>query len=476
MKILYISSEVAPFIKTGGLADVAGSLPQAIKEAGHDIRVVLPYYSKIKDKNIEGIKFELDYYVDLGWRRQYAGIYSLEKEGVIYYFIDNDYYFKRYNIYGEYDDGERFIFFQKAAVLMLKKLRFKANIVNCNDWHSGLVPLYIRDFAKGDPYYSNINTVFTIHNIRYQGIFPAHILEEIGGLSSKYITDDGLKYYDEINFMKAGIVYSDIFTTVSKTYAEEIKTSEYGEGLENTNRIHENKLYGIVNGIDYNIFNPETDSNLKENYSFETIEDKKLNKLELQRLYNLPEKSNIPMIAMVTRLVDMKGLDLIKSIMEELLKEDIQFVLLGTGDKMYEDMFKYYEEKYPDKVASRNYFNEGESHLIYAGADIFLMPSLSEPCGISQLISLRYGTIPIVRETGGLKDTIIPFNEEDGTGNGFTFKSKDPYDLLDAIKRTLNAFKDKEKWNIIIKNAMEAKHDWEKSSQEYIVVYKKLTS
>jgi starch synthase len=474
MKILYVSSEVAPFIKTGGLGDVAGSFPLAIREVGHDIRIVLPYYSSIKAQNIDDLKLEVDYYVDIGWKSQYAAVYSLKRRGVIYYFIDNEYYFKRYNTYGEDDDWERFIFFQKAVIMMLKKIHFKADIVHCNDWHSGLIPLYIKDLSEYDPYYHNIYTVFTIHNIAYQGIYPAHILEEIAGLSSKYIVEDGLKYYDGISFLKAGIVYSDIVTTVSRTYAEEIITSEYGQGLESTMIKHKDKLYGIINGIDYEVYSPETDEYLRANYSIEAIENKKLNKLELQRKYNLPQNRDIPLIAMVTRLVEMKGLDLVKVILDELLIEDVQFVILGTGEIIYEQMFKYYQEKYPNKFSARNYFNENEAHLIYAGADIFLMPSFSEPCGTAQLVALRYGTIPIVRETGGLKDTIIPFNEVSGEGNGFVFINKDTNELLDTIKKALNIFENKDMWNLIIKNAMSTKNDWEKSSKEYIKLYEKL--
>ncbi|MDD2447206.1 MAG: glycogen synthase GlgA [Tissierellia bacterium] len=476
MKILYVSSEVAPFIKTGGLADVAGSLPNAIGKPSQDVRVVLPLYSLIKDKYITDIKFEKYYFVDLGWRRQYVGVFSLKKGNVTYYFLDNEYYFKRSNIYGEYDDGERFIYFQKAVVCLLKEINFKAHIVHCNDWHTGLIPLYIKDFAKGDNFYSDMKSVYTIHNIKYQGIFPDFILWEIGGLSGEYANYDGLRHsHDTINFMKAGIVYSDAFTTVSKSYAQEIKTPEYSEGLDQCIKNHSYKLHGIVNGIDYEIFNPETDVNLKEYYNIDTIDKKTNNKLEIQRLYNLPVDEDIPMIAMITRLADLKGIDLVTYILEGLLqKENIQFVLLGTGEKKYEDSFKYFQSKYPNKLASRNYFDEGESHLLYAAADMLLMPSLAEPCGISQLIALRYGTIPIVRETGGLKDTIEPYNIMTNEGNGFGFRNKDAGELLDAIKKALNMIKDEEKWNTIMKSAMNSKNDWQKSSEEYLKLYEGL--
>lgn len=473
MKILYAAAEVAPFIKTGGLADVAGSLPKSIKDKGHDIRLVIPLYSTIDDEYRTKMKKEMEFYVDLGWRSQYVGVLSLVHQGATHYFIDNEFYFKRDNIYGEFDDGERFIFFTKSIALLLKKLDFKADIVHSNDWHTGLLPLYIKDFAKGDDFYKDIKTIFTIHNLKYQGIFDPAILESIGGLSMEYYHEDGIKHYDRINFMKAGIVYSDLFTTVSKTYAEEIKYRYFGERLEGIIRKNEEKLVGIINGIDYDLYNPEKDPNIMENYNFVTIGKKKMNKEALQDLYGLPKKK-VPVLAMVSRLVAMKGLDLVSHILDELLQEDIQFILLGTGDKEYEDMFNHFQYKYPDKLASRIYFNAKESHIIYAGADMFIMPSMAEPCGISQLISLRYGTIPIVRETGGLKDTVTPYNKYTGEGNGFSFSNFNAHELLDTIKRALDLYEDNRKWLKLVEQAMDSKNDWEKSSLEYIDLYKKI--
>lgn len=473
MKILYVASEASPFIKTGGLADVAGSLPKALKEIGNDIRVVLPLYSAIDKSFKDKMKKLGEFYVDLGWRSQYVGIFSLMHEGVEHYFIDNEYYFKRNNIYGEYDDGERFIFFSKAVAILLKEIDFGDSIVHSNDWHSGLVSLYIKDFAKGDDFYRKIKTVFTIHNLKYQGVFDISILEEVAGLSMDYYRDDGLKFYDKINLMKAGIVYSDILTTVSKTYAEEIKESYYGEQLEGIIKKHEDKLVGIINGIDYDLYNPEKDKNISRNYKFKTIEFKQKNKNELQKLYHLPTK-DVPVLAMVSRLVAMKGLDLVKYILDELLQEDIQVIVLGTGDREYEDMFRYFQGRYPDKLASRIYFNNKEAHMIYAGADMLIMPSMAEPCGISQLISLRYGTIPIVRETGGLKDTVIAYNEFTGEGNGFSFKNFNAHELLFTIKKALEVYKNKGVWKALIKQAMASKNDWEESSKEYFQVYSKL--
>lgn len=474
MKVLYITAESVPFLKTGGLADVAGSLPVSLKKLGTDIRVVMPLYSKIPEKYREKMEFLGFYYVDLGPKHQYAGVYEYEFKGVTYYFIDNEDYFKREKIYGEEDDGERFIFFSKAATLLPKFLDFKPDIMHSNDWHSGLVPLYRQDFARGDSFYGDIKTVHTMHNLKYQGIFPESILQEVAGLSKEYFHEDGLKYYDTINMMKAGIVYSNLLTTVSRNYAQEIKSPFFGEGLEGVIGDHAGKLRGIVNGIDYEVYDPNKDKKISKNYNFKTIKNKKENKLALQKKYNLPVDEDIPLISMVSRLVAMKGLDLVRTIIEELLQEDIQFVMLGTGDKEYEDMFLYFQNKYPEKMASRVYFNEDEAHLIYAASDIFVMPSMSEPCGISQLISLRYGTIPIVREVGGLKDTVDPYNMYTGEGNGFTFKNFNAHELLFSIKRALFLYRDKKIWNGLIKSAMNSKNNWEKSSKEYIKLYENL--
>ncbi|MCK9444523.1 MAG: glycogen synthase GlgA [Tissierellaceae bacterium] len=473
MKILYVASEAAPFVKTGGLADVAGSLPKALKEKKQDIRVIMPLYWSISDELKSTMKKETEFSMDLGWRNQYVGVFSTIYNGVTHYFVDNEYYFKRDRIYGEYDDGERFIYFSKAVAIFLKKINFKADIVHSNDWHSGLVPLYIKDFAKGDPFYQDMKTVFTIHNLKYQGIFDSFILQDIGGLSDEYIVEDGLKYYDKINLMKAGIAYSDALTTVSKTYAEEIKYEYFGEGLEGIIRKNQHKLTGIVNGIDYDLYNPTRDNYISANYDFQTIENKSKNKRELQNLYDLPKK-DVPVLAMVSRLVAMKGLDLVVHILDELLQEDIQFVVLGTGEKKYEDIFNYFQWKYSDKLRSRIYFNGKESHLIYAGADIFVMPSMAEPCGISQLISLRYGTLPVVRETGGLKDTVIPYNKYTGEGTGFSFENFNAHELLNTIKTALQLYEDKGVWHRIIEQAMKSKNDWGKSSQEYMKIYKRL--
>lgn len=474
MKIFYLASEAAPFIKTGGLADVSGSLPKAFSKKGHEVSVVLPLYSQIQNKYKENMEFMGYFYVDLDWRRQYAGVFKYRLDDVNFYFIDNKFYFGRLSLYGQGDDGERFTFFSKACVQLLRFLDIKPDIVHSNDWHTGLASLYIKDFARGDCFYQDIKTVYTIHNIKYQGNFDAKGMLPIIGVSGEYFNEEGFKYYDNVNFMKAGIVYSDLFTTVSKTYAEELKYPYFGEGLDGIIRKHEYKFKGIVNGIDYDIYNPKNDEKIFCNYDFQKIKNKVQNKIKLQELFNLPVDEEKPVVAMVTRLVDLKGIDLLEYILGEILQLDLQFIVLGTGEQKYEDMLRFYQKIFPHKLAARIYFNEDHSHKIYSGSDFFLMPSIAEPCGISQLIAMRYGTIPIVRETGGLKDTVIPYNKYTKEGTGFTFSNINAHDMLFAIKRALEIYKDKESFKKIIKSSMESDFSWNRSSVEYLESYKKL--
>lgn len=474
MNVLYVTAEATPFVKTGGLADVAGSLPISIKNLGHDIRVVLPLHSTIKSEYKDKMKKIHEYYVDLNWRRQYVGVMELKLNGVVFYFLDNEYYFKRNHLYGEFDDGERYAYFSKAATILPKEIKFKPDVIHSNDWHSALVNLFIHEFKKGDKYYSDIKKIFTIHNLKYQGVFSPYLLGAIMGVSEDYFSEDSIKFYKNINYMKAGIVYSDIVTTVSKSYADEIKHEFFGEGLEGTLSYHNEKLSGIVNGIDYNIFNPKKDIKIEYNYDSMTINDKYKNKRYLQKMYDLPQDKEIPVLSIVSRLVDMKGLDLIAHILDELLQEDIQLIVLGTGDKKYEDLFKQFQFKYPSKLSANIYFSESEAHKIYAGSDIFLMPSMIEPCGLSQLMALRYGTIPVVREVGGLKDTVIPFNKYTNEGNGFSFRNYNAHELLFKIKDALYIYgKDKKTWKNIMLQAMNSDNSWQNSSKEYIKLYKK---
>lgn len=474
MNILYVAAEAAPFIKTGGLADVAGSLPRSIKKLGHDIRVAMPLHSSIGGKYKKEMKKIHEYYIDLNWRRQYVGVMELKLKDVTFYFLDNEYYFKRKAPYGEFDDGERYAYFSKAITSLPKEIGFKPDVIHTNDWHTALVNLFVYEFQKGDSYYSDIKKVFTIHNLKYQGIFPPSVLGEVMGVSNEYYKESSIKYYDRINYMKAGIVYSDLITTVSPSYADEIKYGFFGEGLEGILSYHSDKLRGIINGIDYDVFNPEKDEDIGYNYSKKNIKDKYKNKESIQKFYNLPPKKDIPLISMVSRLVDMKGLDIVAHILDELLQEDIQILVLGTGDKRYEDMFRHFQWKYPQKLVANIYFSESEAHKIYAASDIFLMPSMIEPCGLSQLIALRYGAIPVVREVGGLKDTVIPYDKYKDKGNGFTFRNYNAHEFLFKIKEALSIYKDDKKtWNNIVFRAMNSDNSWESSSREYIKLYDK---
>ncbi|MCI5839055.1 MAG: glycogen synthase GlgA [Peptoniphilaceae bacterium] len=475
MKVLYLTSECVPFIKTGGLADVAGSLPKILKKKGIDIRVVCPLYSIISDEYRKKMKKILEFYVDLDWKHQYTGVYEYKKDGVIYYFLDNMEYFDRPSPYGYGDDGERFIYFSKACTLLPKYLNWKPDIIHSNDWHSAMTNIFINDFRGGDPYYNDIRTLFTIHNLKYQGIFSPELLR-LAGLSGSYFNENDLKYYDSINFMKGAIIHSTAFNTVSPNYAQEIQYPFYGESLDGVIRKYNFKLSGIVNGIDYEEWNPETDKNIVSNYSVKNFKEKKSkNKLDIQRLYSLPQREDVAMIGLVSRLTSMKGIDLIRYIMEELLQEDVQFVILGTGDYTYEEMFRYFEWKYPKKVSSRIYYNSKESNKIYAASDLFMMPSVSEPCGISQMISMRYGTLPIVREAGGLKNTVEPYNKYTKEGTGFSFANINAHELLFTTKKALDLYyNDKETFNILVKNAMNKRLDWNKSADEYIELYNKI--
>lgn len=474
MNIFYIAAEASPFIKTGGLADVAGSLPKAFKEKGEDISVVMPLYGQISSEYKEKMEFIGSYFVDMDWRRQHVGVFKLVKDGVDFYFIDNEFYFNRNSIYGQIDDGERFVYFSKATVQLLRFLDIQPDIVHANDWHTGLIPLYIKDFARGDGFYKNIKIAYTIHNIKYQGVFSADGMLPIMGISTDYFHEDGIKFYDGINMMKAGIVYCDLLTTVSETYAHEITYPYFGEGLDGIIRKHERKLVGIVNGIDYDKYNPETDKLIDHNYSIKTIKNKVKNKLELQKLFDLPVREDVPMIAMVTRLVDLKGIDLLDYILGEMLQLDIQFVVLGTGEYKYEEMLRFYDRIFRDKMSARIYFNEAHSHKIYSAADLYLMPSIAEPCGISQLISMRYGTIPIVRETGGLRDTVTSFNKFTGEGTGFSFSNINAHEMLETVKYATEIYKDKKLFQGLIKSAMEKDFSWDMSCDTYIKYYDRI--
>lgn len=475
MKVLFVASEAYPFIKTGGLGDVAYALPKALRKMGIDARVIIPKYSGIPLSFRNCMETVANFTVPVGWRNQYCGLQHLTYDEIPYYFIDNQYYFERPEIYGCYDDGERFSYFSKAILESIKYMGdFVPDIIHCNDWHCGIVPALLKDNYSDDELYSKIKSVFTIHNLKYQGVFPKEILSELLNLNDGYNSDDALKFYDAVSFMKGGIVFADAVTTVSETYAKEIQTPFYGEGLDGLLRSQAGKLYGIVNGIDYELYDPKVDKKILYNYDYETRKQKTKNKLKLQYELCFTVNEDIPMIGIVTRLVKQKGLDLVVEKLQELLSLPIQIVLLGNGDEYYEDIFQYYASIYPSRISTNIIFDEVLAQKIYAASDIFLMPSLFEPCGIGQLIALKYGSIPIVRETGGLKDTIIPYNKYTGTGNGFSFTNYSSDELLEAIDRALDLYKDKESWDKLVENAMSSNNSWENSAENYMDLYSNL--
>lgn len=475
MKVLFVASEGVPFIKSGGLADVIGSLPKALKERDIEVKVILPLYKEISAKYSKELKYKGQINVRIGWRNKYCGIFKMKHEGVNFYFIDNEYYFNRDGLYGYYDDAERFAFFSKAALEILPTIDYKPDVIHLHDWHTAFASVFLKSHFLHDNYYSDMKTLFTVHNLHYQGVFSKSILDNILDLGLEHFTVDSLEYNGAVNSMKGGLVYSDKISTVSRSYAKEITYPYFGEGLDGVLRKREKDLTGIVNGIDEELYNPKEDEYIYKQYSYKTIEDKLKNKTKLQKDLGLKVDKNIPVIAIISRLVPIKGMDLIMHAMEEILSTlDVQIVVLGTGDKNYEDGFKYFAHKYSDKLSANIRFNNELAHKIYAGSDIFLMPSQLEPCGLSQLISLRYGTIPIVRETGGLRDTITYYDKKTDTGNGFTFKTFNAHDMLFTIKNAIELYQDKKTWEKIIKNAMSGDYSWDKSASEYIEIYKDL--
>ncbi len=469
MKVLFVASECTPFAKTGGLADVIGSLPKALQQIGLDVRVILPKYGQLSEKFKEEMIFLKEMNVQVNWRNQYAGLFELTYQGITYYFIDNEYYFKRFDsLYGFYDDAERFVYFNHAVIDALPELDFQPDIIHCHDWQTALIPTYLKTMYSNDLFYKEIKTVFTIHNLMYQGIFSSDVFSQLLNFSPEHYF--GLEFNGNINFMKSAIVHANYVTTVSETYAEEIKTGYYGEGLDSMLRLRSQSLCGIVNGIDYDQFNPLSDPHIYHNYSKNQLEKVK-NKLALQEELGLVLNNRVPMIALVSRLVEQKGLSLITNVMEELASLELQFVILGTGEKEYEEAFYNASEKYPDKISSQLYFNESLAQKIYAASDLFLMPSRFEPCGIGQLIALRYESVPIVRETGGLKDTVQPYNEFTGEGNGFSFTNYNAHDMLFTIKRALETYYHKEKWDQLLENVYQSNYSWEHSAKRYKELY-----
>lgn len=475
--VTFITSECQPFVASGGLGDVTGSLPQRIVKASkgeYELTVILPYYSKINPKYRNKLVYVGQITVNLAWRKQYCGIFKYEAKGVKYYFIDNEYYFKRDNLYGYFDDGERFAYFSKAAIEVMLYLNEVPDIIHVHDWQAGMVPIYLRTLYYGDVRLMNLKTVFTIHNIEYQGCysFDDDIIEDVFGISKN---DSFIfEYRGSINIMKGAMEASNVVSTVSPSYAEEILSPEYAHRLEDeTRRVKdEGKLVGILNGIDKTFYNPAKDKALFFNYDRHDFSNKVKNKVELQSMLNLPVNESVPMIGMVTRLVNHKGLEFVKQVFDELMSLDIQMVILGTGDSYYEGYLKDMESKYNHKLRVIIAFNQDLSRKIYAASDLFLMPSKSEPCGLSQMIAARYGAIPMVRKTGGLKDSIVDFSLPNGIG--YTFDGLDANEMLNMIKRALSDYQNQENWSDLVSRTMNADFGWSTSAKQYLSLYEKI--
>ena len=476
-KVLFVASECVPFIKTGGLADVVGSLPKYFNKDEFDVRVILPKYQCMREDFKHQLQYVTHFYMELNWRQQYVGVLHLEYEGIHYYFIDNEYYFSGPRPYGNiHEDIEKFAFFSRAALSALPLINFQPDIVHCHDWQTGLIPVYLKDKFHEGQFFANMKSIMTIHNLKFQGIWDVKAVKDITGLPPYYFTPDKLEAYGDANYLKGGIVYADAVTTVSNTYAEEIKMPFYGENLDGLMRARSNCLYGIVNGIDYNEYNPETDPFIPQHYNARTFRKEKVkNKRALQQELGLEQNDGKFMVGIVSRLTDQKGFDLIACMMDEMCQQDIQFVVLGTGEEKYENMFLHFAWKYPGKVSANIFYSEALSHKIYAACDAFLMPSLFEPCGLSQLMSLRYGTIPIVRETGGLKDTVWPYNEYEGTGTGFSFANYNAHEMFNTLKYAMYVYYEKKRdWNKLIDRAMAADFSWNTSARKYEELYYRL--
>ncbi len=473
--ILFVASEAVPFIKTGGLADVAGALPKCIDKRYYDTRVILPKYSCMKQELKDKLEYKTHFYMDFDWKEQYVGIMEANVDGVIYYFIDNEDYFTNPTPYTNdaLFEIKKYAFFCKAVLSALPLLEYRPDIIHCHDWQTGLLPVYLHERFQGNGFFHGIKTIMTIHNLKFQGKWDVKEIKNITGLPDYYFTPDKLEAYKDANLLKGGIVFADAITTVSETYAQEIKTEFYGEGLDGLLNARSGDLRGIVNGIDTDIFNPATDKFLKYKYDAITFrKEKPKNKKALQKELGLEQNDKIMMIGIVSRLTDQKGFDLINYVMDELCQDAVLIVVLGTGEEQYENSFRYFDWKYNQKVSANIYYSDELSHRIYGACDAFLMPSLFEPCGLSQLISLRYGTLPIVRETGGLKDTVQPYNEYEGTGTGFSFTNYNAHEMLRSIRYAEAVYYDRRReWNKMTDRAMAADFSWKTSALKYQEMY-----
>ena len=473
MKVLFVASEAAPFIKTGGLADVMGALPKALQALGVEPALVIPNYEGVGEAYKNAMETVYEGSVDLSWRNQYLGVKKLVQDGIPVYFIDNEYYFKRDKLYGYDDDAERFAYFSKAALAMLNYIDFKPDVIHTNDWHTGLLGAYLKEDFMQDPYFQGMKNVYTIHNLKYQGVFGRNIVEDVLGLPLRLLYIGNIENAGDVNFMKAGMCYADFITTVSPSYAEEITYPYFGEGLEDYVALCAGKISGILNGLDEQEYNPETDPYIPVRFDASNVLVKKpLAKEALQRELGLTVNREIPVLGMITRLVEAKGLDLVMHIMDELMEEQVQLVVVGTGDEEYADALRELAWRHPGSVSVNILFNEGLARRVYAGSDMFIMPSRYEACGLSQMIAMRYGTVPVVRETGGLKDSVINFDKYNTPeGNGFSFANFNAHELLFTIKRGLTCYAAKPLWEKVVYNAMHSDNSWNRSAQAYADLY-----
>lgn len=478
-KVLFAASEGVPFIKTGGLADVIGSLPKCFDQRYFDVRVIMPKYLCISQEYREKMTYIDHFYMDIGNKTQYVGVFELVHEGIPFYFVDNEYYFSGDKPYGGLLwDLEKFTFFSKASLSVLPVVGFEPDIIHCHDWQTGLIPVFLKERFHEGEFFRKIKSIMTIHNLKFQGVWDVKTVKELTGLPGYFFTPDKLEAYKDGNLLKGGLVFADAITTVSNTYAEEIKLPFYGEGLDGLLRARSNDLRGILNGIDYEEYDPQTDVYIANPYNAKDFRKEKIkNKRALQAELGLEQDDKKFMIGIVSRLTDQKGFDLISCVMEELCRMDVQLVILGTGEEQYENMFRHYDWKYAGKVSANIYYSEAVSHKIYASADAFLMPSLFEPCGLSQLMALRYGTIPIVRETGGLKDTVEPYNEYESTGTGFSFTNYNAHEMLNTVRYAQSIYANKKReWNKMVDRAMAADFSWQVSALKYQEMYDWLIS
>ena len=477
MKVLFAASECVPFVKTGGLADVVGALPKVLAKEGADVRVILPLYKEIGQQWRDKMTHVLYTYINLGWRRQYCGIETLEYEGITFYFVDNESYFNRPSIYGwGGDEGERFAFFDRAVLEALPLLEYKPDIIHCHDWQTGMIPVLLKRQYSALPFYNGIHTLFTIHNLQYQGVFGIDYMEDLLNLGWDAYTDDKLEFFGACSFMKGGLDNSDAITTVSPTNAQDIQTAYYGERLDGLLYARRNSLSGILNGIDTEVYSPSKDPFIAKNYNVVSHRKfKAVNKADLQQKLGLEQRPDVPLIGIISRLASQKGFDLIEYVLSDIMSMDVQVVVLGKGDEKFVNLFGWAAYRYEGKLAARIEMNNELAHQIYAGCDLFLMPSAFEPCGLSQMIAMRYGTLPIVRETGGLKDTVQPINPLTGEGTGFTFYSYNAHDMLGAIQRAVALYQEDDKtFHKAIRNAMKQDFSWDASAKEYVKLYQRL--